>query len=100
MTPEGKVKRAISRAIADYKRVYKFMPVPSGYGPSSLDYLLCVQGMFVGIEAKAPGKKPTARQKACIEAIRRAGGTAFVIDSEDVTELVRFLNDASREGSG
>ena len=96
MTPEGKVKAAISRVIADYKKVYKFMPVPSGYGPSSLDYILCVEGTFVAIEAKAPGKKPTPRQKSIIGAIERAGGKVFVIDSADKTDDLReFLSHAN-----
>lgn len=92
MTPEGKVKAAVNRIIDKYKGVYKFMPVPSGYGPSSLDYLLCVNGNFVAIETKAPGKKPTDRQKMIIGQITRAGGVVFVIDSTDAThELEQYL---------
>lgn len=92
MTPEGKVKAAVNRIIDKYKGVYKFMPVPSGYGPSSLDYLLCINGHFVAIETKAPGKKPTDRQKMIIGQITRAGGVVFVIDSTDAThELETFL---------
>jgi hypothetical protein len=92
LTPEGKVKAAVNRIIDKYKSVYKFMPVPSGYGPSSLDYLLCINGHFVAIETKAPGKKPTDRQKMIIGQITRAGGVVFVIDSTDAThELETFL---------
>lgn len=83
MTPEGRVKAAISRVIDSFKSAYKFMPVPSGYGLSSLDYLLCINGRFLAIEAKAPGKKPTARQMKIIRQIERAGGTVFVIDNVD-----------------
>lgn len=94
MTPEGKVKAEINRTISRYKAVYKFMPVPSGYGPSSLDYLLCANGHFIGIEAKAPGKKPTDRQNMCIKAIERAGGTVFVIDgSAGCSDLDAFLKE-------
>lgn len=85
MTPEGKVKKAINKVLDKYKgKVYKFMPVPGGFGPSSLDYILCVGGSFLAIEAKAPGKKPTPRQNAIIGAITRAGGTVFLIDSEEM----------------
>ena len=92
MTPEGKVKAAVNRVLSKYKSIYCFMPVPSGYGPSSLDYLLCVNGHFVAIETKAPGKKPTDRQKMIIGQIKRAGGVVFVIDSTDAThELETFL---------
>jgi len=80
MTPEGKVKAAINKVLKEFPGLYKFMPVPGGYGPSSLDYLLCVDGRFVGIEAKAPGKEPTDRQDLMIRQIKEAGGIVFVID--------------------
>jgi hypothetical protein len=83
MTPEGKVKAAVNRLLDRYKSIYRFMPVPGGFGASSLDYLLCVNGRFLAIETKAPGKKPTDRQKLAIGQIRRAGGTVFVIDGEN-----------------
>ena len=92
MTPEGKVKAAVNRVLDQYKGTYKFMPVPGGFGASSLDYLLCVNGRFVAIETKAPGKKPTDRQKMVIGQIKRAGGAVFVIDSVDAThELKAYL---------
>jgi hypothetical protein len=95
MTPEGKVKAAVNRVIDKFKGVYKFMPVPGGFGASTIDYILCVNGHFVGIETKAPGKKPTDRQKHIIGQIVRAGGTCFVIDSVDSThELQSFLERA------
>lgn len=83
MTPEGKVKAAVNKLLSKYKSLYRFMPVPGGFGASSLDYLLCINGHFVALETKAPGKKPTDRQKLVIGQIRRAGGTVFVIDGEN-----------------
>jgi hypothetical protein len=93
MTPEGKVKAAVNRLLDRYKSVYRFMPVPGGFGASSLDYLLCVNGRFLAIETKAPGKKPTDRQKLVIGQIRRAGGTVFVIDGEngELQQLEEYL---------
>lgn len=82
MTPEGRVKRAIRKVLDQVRGLYVFMPVPSGFGKSSLDYVLCVGGVFIAIEAKAPGKKLTPRQKAIKRQIERAGGTVFVIDNE------------------
>lgn len=66
------------------------MPVPYGYGASTLDYLICMRGRFIAIETKAPGKKPTDRQKMVIEQIRAAGGATFVIDG-DTSELEHHL---------
>lgn len=81
MTPEGKVKAAVNKIIAAYgDRIYKFMPVPGGYGPSSLDYILCVGGLFVAVETKAPGGKMTARQEFTTKQILASGGLVFEID--------------------
>lgn len=92
MTPEGKVKAAVNKLLDRYKSLYRFMPVPGGFGASSLDYLLCVNGRFLAIETKAPGKKPTDRQKMVIGQIRRAGGTCFVIDGDEgLKQLEEYL---------
>lgn len=90
MTPEGKIKKLVSAAIAFHNRdVYKFMPVPGGFGPSSLDFILCVRGRFCAVEAKKPGGEPTPRQEFIIATIERAGGVVFVIDGVN-GELERF----------
>jgi len=89
-TPEGKVKAKVNRLLDKYKGMYRHMPVPYGYGASTLDYLICFRGQFIAIETKAPGKKPTDRQKMIIAQIRAAGGAVFVIDG-DTTELQNHL---------
>lgn len=94
MTPEGQVKRQITRMLDDYgERIYRFMPVQTGYGRPSLDFLLCVDGLFVTIEAKVKGKRPTPRQEATMEDIRRAGGTCFVVDDDAALAAVRRFID-------
>ncbi len=102
MTPEGKTKAAINRALAKFKSLYKFMPVPSGYGPSSLDYIVCFRGRFISIEAKAPGKKPTPRQAMTMDKMEQAGATVFVIDNTDqlgplIEALEKLENDNPRK---
>lgn len=99
MTPEGRVKRGIKKVLDLHKSIYSFMPVPSGFGKSSLDYVLCVGGVFVAIEAKAPGKKLTPRQRAIKGQIERAGGTVLVIDSDSMEDgsPLRFLKSLLRK---
>lgn len=93
MTPEGRIKRKVSATLKAHPELYYFMPVPSGFGESSLDYLGCYRGRFFAIETKAPGKKPTARQEQCIAAITRAGGAVFVIDGdESLQDLINWLD--------
>lgn len=99
VTPEAKVKKAISKLLSRHK-VYFYMPVPYGYGPISLDYLCCVNGRFFAVEAKAPGKKPTVLQDNTIERMRAVGGVVFVIDgtsSEDYTRLEEYLNEQTKK---
>lgn len=45
------------------------------------DLLACVSGKWVAIEVKQPGQKATARQRAEMDRIRRAGGVAFEADN-------------------
>lgn len=81
MTPEGKVKKSINKLLDKYPH-YRFMPVPTGFGKRTLDYLLCVNGKFLGIEAKRPGEEPTELQRKTIREIRANGGETFVIDGD------------------
>lgn len=84
MTPEARVKNKIKKVLDVYEdRVYTFMPVPMGYGAVTVDFLVCAAGLFIGIEAKAPGKHPTVAQEETLRRIIQAGGRVFVIDSEE-----------------
>ena len=67
------------------------MPVPSGFGESTLDYIGCYRGKYFAVETKAPGKKPTDRQNMVIDRMRKAGGKVFVIDG-DLTELKQWID--------
>ena len=66
---------------------YTFMPVPTGYGKRTIDFLIAAKKVgsdkatFLGIETKAPGKTPTAAQTACMREIEEAGGVAFWCDN-------------------
>ena len=62
MTPEGKVKQQI-KAILDAYDVYYFMPHGGMFGNIGVpDFICCYHGIFLGIEAKAKGNKPSPRQ--------------------------------------
>lgn len=98
-TPEGKVKAKVNRALLEFgDKIYRFMPVQMGYGAPGLDYFLCVRslrgGLFIAIETKVKGKKPTPRQVMTMEAICAAGGLAFVVDGDEaLTRLVSRLRE-------
>lgn len=93
MTPEKKVKQ---RAVAQLKAMgaYYFYPATGGYGSSGVpDIVCCYQGRFIGIECKAGKGKTTALQDKNLHEIRTAGGTALVVNEENVdaiADLIRF----------
>lgn len=84
LTPEGKVKRHVSQILKRAEEVYYFMPVQTGYGSPTLDYLGCSRGRAFAIETKAPGKKPTVRQLAIIKEMEATKMKVFVIDGQPV----------------
>lgn len=90
MTPEGKVKDTVKKVLKKHN-VYYEMPVPTGFGKSGLDFSCCVRGLAFYIETKRLGQKPTDRQGATIENMRKAGAKVFVIDG-DVSELTTWLS--------
>jgi hypothetical protein len=104
MTPEGEVKKQLKELLDGYEKIYIFNPVPSGYGKSSLDTLLCYRGKFIAIEAKAPGKEPTPRQRFTTREILAAGGKVFRFDgtADHPLERIRAYLDelAADPGAG
>lgn len=78
-TPEAKVKARIKKLLKE-NNVYYAMPIGTGYGNSGVpDFLCCINGHFLAIEAKAGKGVPTALQEKNIREIKEAGGTAAVI---------------------
>lgn len=86
MTPEGKVKAEVKKVIEEFgQHIDGFWPVPYGYGESHLDWVGCVNGLFVAVETKKPGEHPTPRQLERIRRVKASGGIALVIDGTDNT---------------
>lgn len=81
-TPEGKVKQRIKRLLNKYG-AYSHMPVQNGMGSPTLDFVCCYGGLYLAIEAKAPGKKPTERQLKTMSQISAAGGVALVCGTDE-----------------
>lgn len=92
-TPEGRVKRRVSQILKRADSNYYFMPVQTGYGSPTLDYLGSSRGRAFAIETKAPGKKPTIRQLAIIKEMEAAEMKVFVIagNPEEYEELRLWL---------
>lgn len=90
-TPEVKVKKKL---VAQLKALdaYYFYPVTGGYGASGVpDVICCYKGRFFAFECKAGLNKLTALQNINIEAIRRAGGHALVVNEDNVGVMDIFI---------
>ena len=86
-TPEAKVKAKI-KAILKKHDVYYAMPIGTGYGNSGVpDFLCCVNGKFVAIEAKAGKGTTTALQEKNLREIRAGNGIAFVTNESNLEFL-------------
>lgn len=91
MTPEGKTKAKIKALLKKYD-VYYAMPIGTGFGNSGVpDFLCCINGFFLGIEAKAGKGKVTALQNKNLDSIVAAGGSAIVVNEDSMEYLETSL---------
>ena len=103
-TPEGRVKKMVTKALDSLGPVCsRFMPVQSGFGKKTLDYLCCINGQYVAIETKAPGKKLTPLQEITKAEIEAAGGIVLVVWDEitlqhAMTIIRRLINGQYEHG--
>jgi pantoate kinase len=90
-TPEAKVKAKI-KAILKEHNVYYAMPIGTGYGNSGVpDFLCCVNGKFVAIEAKAGKGMATALQLKNLGEINKAGGYTCIINETNLDYLTNVI---------
>jgi hypothetical protein len=87
-TPEAKVKAKI-KAILKAHDIYYAMPI----GP---DFLCCINGHFVAIEAKAGKGVATALQLKALDHIQRSGGHPMIIREDNYAYLERVIEDCKK----
>jgi hypothetical protein len=89
-TPEGKVKAKIKKLLNKYG-AYSHAPVQNGMGKPTLDFVCCVNGLYLTIEAKTRGKKPTTRQETTMGQVSKAGGLAVWVDEDRLESFETLL---------
>lgn len=88
-TPEGRLKLQVSEVLKNYQpHLWYYMPVPGGFGATTLDYIGCFHGFFFAVETKRPGKALTPRQEMVRSQMTQAGGIVFKVSGE--FELLRL----------
>lgn len=68
------------------------MPMQNGMGVVGIpDFICCWNGVFLGVETKAPGKRnnTTPNQNRVLGEIKEHGGLSIVVD--DVQQLIDYL---------
>lgn len=86
--PESRLQRKIQQAIADeFGGWFKKIHGNQFQGAGIPDLIGTINGLFIAIEVKIPGKERTITpiQAATIKKIKEAGGIAFVTTSVDET---------------
>ena len=97
MTPEGRTKAQIKKILHELGAWYA-MPMGTGYGHSGIpDFLICLNGVFIAIEAKAGKGTTTALQERELKRISEAGGIALVVHEDGLATLARDLKSFIRE---
>jgi len=98
-TPESKVKAKIKAILAKHG-VYYAMPIGTMYGNSGVpDFLCCVAGRFLAVEAKAGKGRTTALQDKHIEQINKLGGTALTINEHNLPLLEQTITELQTRGA-
>lgn len=91
MTPEVKVKNQIKDILKNHG-VWYTMPIGGAYSTKGTpDFLCCINGRFLAIEAKAGKGKTTALQERELRRIRGAEGVALVVNEENIKDLEEML---------
>ena len=94
-TPEAKVKDKIKK-ILKANNIYYAMPIGTGYGSSGVpDFLCCVNGNFLAIEAKAGKGQATALQLKNLQAINLAGGYTCIINETNLENLTNVIGECN-----
>jgi hypothetical protein len=92
MTPEGRVKHKVKGILDQYPSMYYYMPVQTGYGQATLDFIGCYNRLFFSIETKTEGKAPTDRQKVTMSKMLDAHGEVFVVAGTDNTAIAPLVH--------
>jgi len=90
-TPEKKVKDKIKKMVKE-QGGYCAMPVMQGMASNGTpDILVCCEGYFAGVEAKAGKGQPTKLQLVRLQEIASAGGAALIINEANLDLLEAWL---------
>lgn len=98
--PEGKLVSNTRKFLRDQgARPFKIQGDGENFQEVGIpDLLVCYKGRFLGLEAKMPGGKPSAKQIAVLDEIAEAGGIAAVFTTVGQVSLLLGMIDKEVAG--
>lgn len=88
---ERDVKRKVKTLLTKHNYFW-WMPAANGFGTSGVSDILAIRsGVFLAIETKFGGNKPTAMQKGFLNSIMKEDGFAFVVDEKNIDWFESWL---------
>ena len=96
MTPEVKVKNRIKQTLEELG-CYYFMPIGGPYSRIGVpDFIGCIDGLYIAIEAKAGKGTTTALQERELQKIKDHGGFALVVNEKNIDSLKAQIDEWRR----
>ncbi len=91
ITKEKGVKERVKKLLTKHGWFW-WMPPANGFGKAGIPDIHAVKkGMFMAIETKFGGNKPTPNQRGFLESIAAEDCFAFVVDEKNLDVLEKFL---------
>ena len=100
-TCEKDVKASVRKLLEKHKYFW-WMPPANGYGKVGIsDFNALRSGVFLAVETKFGGNKPTPAQRAYLESVTAEGGFGFVVDEKRIDAFTTWLEafDRARDAS-
>jgi hypothetical protein len=92
MKNEGDVKEEVKKILNSIPQCWWYMPVQTGYGVMGIpDFVCCIKGKLIGIEAKFGKNKLTNWQSKQLKRIHDAGGLVLVVNEKNVISMLHEL---------
>ena len=91
-TCEKDVKASVKKLL-DKHGYFWWMPPANGFGKVGVsDFNALRAGVFVAVEPKFGGNKPTVQQRAYLESVIAEGGFGFVVDEKTLDKLESWMD--------
>ena len=88
---ESNVKAEVKKLLNQHKWFW-WMPPANAYGRSGISDINAIRaGVFLVIETKFNGNKPSTMQKSFIQSVTAEGGFGFVVDEKTLDHLKIWL---------